>query len=138
MEIKPIKNDADYEAALAEIDRIFNTEPGTPESDRLEVLSILVEAYEDEHCSISPPDPIDAFAYYMESRGLTCRDLKPQDWQDCLLCVERDVFVAKDVRREAIELLLRLNALERKAIKMHETLKDLVSLERGENKYVDL
>ena len=77
MEIKPIKTEADYEAALKEIERLFDVEPGTPESDRLEVLTTLVEAYEDEHYAIPAPDPVEAILYYMESRGLKRADLEP-------------------------------------------------------------
>ena len=77
MEIKPIKTEADYEAALKEIERLFDAEPGTPESDRLEVLTTLVEAYEDEHYAIPAPDPVEAILYYMESRGLKRADLEP-------------------------------------------------------------
>jgi HTH-type transcriptional regulator/antitoxin HigA len=77
MEIRPIKTEADYEAALAEIEALWEAEPGTPEGDRLEVLTTLVEAYEDAHYSIPSPDPIEAIRYHMESRGLVRRDLEP-------------------------------------------------------------
>lgn len=77
MDIRPIKNETDYEAALAEIDRLFDVEDGTPESDKLEVLATLVEAYEDEHYDLPPPDPIDALEYYLDSRGLSRKDLEP-------------------------------------------------------------
>ena len=77
MEIKPIKNEVDYEAALQEIERLFNAVPDTPEGDKLEVLTTLVEAYEDKHYSIPMPDPIDAILYHVESRGLSRRDLEP-------------------------------------------------------------
>ena len=77
MEIRPIKTEADYEAALVEIEELFEAEPGTPEGDRLEVLTTLVEAYEDAHYSIPSPDPIEAIRYHMESRGLVRRDLEP-------------------------------------------------------------
>jgi len=77
MEIKPIKSEADYEASLKEIEQLFEAEPGTPDGDRLEVLVTLVEAYEDEHYSIPAPDPIEAIAYFMESRGLERADLEP-------------------------------------------------------------
>ncbi len=66
MEIQPIKTEADYQAALDEIEGLFDAEPGTPELDRLEVLTILVEAYEDEHYSIPMPDPIAAIEYQRE------------------------------------------------------------------------
>jgi HTH-type transcriptional regulator/antitoxin HigA len=77
VEIKPIKTEADHDAALAEIEVLLGSEPGTAEYDLLEVLSILVEAYEDERYPIPPPDPIEAIKYHMESRGLTRRDLEP-------------------------------------------------------------
>jgi HTH-type transcriptional regulator / antitoxin HigA len=77
MTVRPIKSEADYEQALAEIDSLFTAEPDTPEGDRLDVLVTLVEAYEQSHHPIPPPDPIDALHYYLESRGLSRRDLEP-------------------------------------------------------------
>jgi HTH-type transcriptional regulator/antitoxin HigA len=77
MEIRPVKTEADYEAALAEIEALFEADPGTAEGDRLEVLTTLVEAYEDAHYPIPYPDPIEAIRYHMESRGLVRRDLEP-------------------------------------------------------------
>jgi HTH-type transcriptional regulator/antitoxin HigA len=77
MEIKPIKNETDYQAVLEEIDRLFDAAPDTPEGDRLEVLTTLVEAYEEKHYNIPMPDPIEAILYHMESRGLARRDLEP-------------------------------------------------------------
>jgi HTH-type transcriptional regulator / antitoxin HigA len=77
MEIKPIRTEADYEAALHEIEELFEAKPGTSAGDRLEVLSTLIEAYEEQHYPIPAPDPIEAIRYYMESRGLSRRDLEP-------------------------------------------------------------
>ena len=77
MNIKPIKTEADYQAALEEIEKLFEAAPDTPEGDQLEVLVTLVEAYEEKHYSIPKPDPIEAILYHMESRGLTRRDLQP-------------------------------------------------------------
>jgi len=77
MEIRPIRTDADHEASLAEIERLFDAEPGTPDGDRLEVLSVLVEAFEARHFPIEPPDPVEAILHHLESRGLTRRDLEP-------------------------------------------------------------
>ena len=77
MDIRPIKTIEDYKAALAEIERLFDASPETSDGDRLEVLMTLVEVYEDEHYSIPDPDPVEAINYYMESRGLTRRDLEP-------------------------------------------------------------
>lgn len=71
MEIKPIRTKKDYASALKEIERLFDAAPGTREGDRLEVLATLVEAYEEKHHPIVPPNPIDVTRYYMESRVLT-------------------------------------------------------------------
>jgi HTH-type transcriptional regulator/antitoxin HigA len=65
MEIKPIKTEADYQAALAEIERLFDVAPGTPEADRLEVWTTLVEAYEEKHYPIPEPDPVEAIEYHV-------------------------------------------------------------------------
>ena len=75
MTIRPIRNETDYDEALAEIDRLMGVDPGTPASDRLEVLVTLVERYESEHWTIDAPDPISAISHVMEARGLRQRDL---------------------------------------------------------------
>lgn len=75
-EVKPIRSEADYEAALAEIERLWGARSGTPESDRLNVLATLVDAYESEHEPIDPPDPIEAIKFRMDQQGLTRRDLE--------------------------------------------------------------
>ena len=78
--IRPIKTEADYDAALAEIDRLIvdDKEPakGTRNADRLEILLLLVRAYEQAHYPVDPPDPIDAIKFRMEQQGLTRRDLE--------------------------------------------------------------
>jgi len=76
MEIKPIRTKKDYDSALKEIESLFDAASGTREGDLLEVLATLVEAYEEKHHSIAPPNPIDAIHYYMESRGLTRSDME--------------------------------------------------------------
>jgi HTH-type transcriptional regulator / antitoxin HigA len=77
MEIRPVRTEADYEVALAEIERLFDAAPNTPENDRLDVLTTLVEAYEARHYPIPEPDPAEAIKYFMESRGLSRADLEP-------------------------------------------------------------
>lgn len=77
MDIRPLKSEADYQAALSEIETLFDAEPNTPHADRLEVLTTLVEAYEEQHFSIPAPDPVEAVNYFMESRGLSRKDLEP-------------------------------------------------------------
>ena len=75
MEIKPIRNEADYDAALEAIDGLMGAAPDTPEGDKLEVLVTLVEAYEAERWSLEPPDPVSVIEHVMEARGLRQRDL---------------------------------------------------------------
>lgn len=77
MDIRPIKTETDYAAALDEIEALMDAEPNTPECDKLDVLATLVEAYEAEHYAIPAPDPIDALEYYLESRDLSRKDLEP-------------------------------------------------------------
>ncbi len=77
MSLYPIKTEADYEQALAEIEALFEAQPDTPEGDRLDVLTTLVEVYERKHHPVLPADPIEALLYHLESRGLTRRDLEP-------------------------------------------------------------
>ena len=77
MNIRPIKTEADYQAALQEIDQLFDAEPGTEAGDHLEVLAALVEDYEERVYPIPNPDPIEAIKYFMESRGLERKDLEP-------------------------------------------------------------
>jgi HTH-type transcriptional regulator/antitoxin HigA len=76
MDIRPIRSEADYRAALADIERLWKSEPGTPEGDRVDVLAILIEAYEARHHPIPAPDPIAAVLFMMEQKGLTRRDLE--------------------------------------------------------------
>src|SRR5712692_505239 len=78
MDIKPIHTEADYDAALQEIEQYFDNEParGTPDGDRFEILLAVIGAYEQKHWRIDPPDnPIDAIEAVMEFRRLTQRDL---------------------------------------------------------------
>ncbi len=76
MDIKPIKTEQDYQDTLAEIERLFDAEPGTPAADRLDVLVTLVEAYEAQYYPMPLPDPIAAIEFHMERLGLTRRELE--------------------------------------------------------------
>jgi HTH-type transcriptional regulator/antitoxin HigA len=69
MLIKPIKTEADHGAALREIERLWGAGMGTTDGDRLEVLTTLVEAYEQEHFPIDAPDPIEAIKFRLEQQG---------------------------------------------------------------------
>jgi HTH-type transcriptional regulator/antitoxin HigA len=77
MEIRPIKTKADYRAALKEVERLWEADPGTPNGDRVDVLVTLIEAYEAAHYPIPAPDPIAAIEFMMQQKGLTRRDLEP-------------------------------------------------------------
>lgn len=77
MEIRPIRTDADYQAALEEVGRLMDAAPDSPEEERLDVLATLVEAYEAQHYPISAPDPIAAIEFMMQQKGLHRRDLEP-------------------------------------------------------------
>ena len=105
MDIRPIRTEADYQAALAEIERLFDATPNTPEGDRLEVLTTLVEAYEEKHYPIPEPDPIEAIRYYMESRGL-----KPKDLEPYVGSRERVKEVLSRKRRLSVTMIRKLHA----------------------------
>jgi HTH-type transcriptional regulator/antitoxin HigA len=75
--IKPIRNEKDLKKALARIDVLIDSKRGTPEYDELEVLSTLVEAYEERHHPIDPPDPVEAIKFRMEQMGIKQSDLAP-------------------------------------------------------------
>ena len=76
-DVKPIRSERDYDAALAEVERLWGAKAGTPRGDRLEVLATLIDAYEAEHFPMDPPDPVEAIKFRMEQQGLTRRDLEP-------------------------------------------------------------
>ena len=75
--IKAIRNEADYEAALARVDALMDAEPGTPEGEELDVLTDLVEHYEEKSVPMGFPSPVAAIEFRLEQDGLTPRDLIP-------------------------------------------------------------
>lgn len=75
MILKPIKTKADYQDALERLDKIFDAKSGTKEGDELEVLSILIDNYENTKYPISFPDPIEAIKFRMEQLGYSQSDL---------------------------------------------------------------
>lgn len=75
-EVKPIRTEANYEAALSEVERLWGARAGTPDGDRLDVLATLIDAYEADRDPMDPPDPIEAIKFRMEQQGLTRRDLE--------------------------------------------------------------
>jgi len=77
MELRLIRTKKDYRAALAEVDSLWNAPAKSSDSDRLDVLTLLIEQYEREHYPIADPDPIDFLNHVMEARGLARKDLEP-------------------------------------------------------------
>lgn len=77
MDIQPIKNEENYDNALAEIEALWGAEEGTKKGDKLDILLVLAEDYEEKHHQISPPDPIEAIKFRMEQMNLTRKDLEP-------------------------------------------------------------
>ena len=77
MDNRPIKTDADYRAALNDIENLMMAEPDTVEGEKLDILVTLVEAYEAKHFPMDLPDPVEAIKFEMERKGLTVKDLEP-------------------------------------------------------------
>jgi HTH-type transcriptional regulator / antitoxin HigA len=77
IELKPIRTEDDYDAAMAEFGRLWGAKSGSKESDRLDILATLIDAYEALNHPIDPPDPIDAIRFRMEQQGVTRKDLEP-------------------------------------------------------------
>jgi HTH-type transcriptional regulator / antitoxin HigA len=75
-ELKPIRTEADHEAALAEVERLWGAKGGTLDGDRLDILATLIDAYEAAHDPMDPPDPVEAIRFRMEQRGMTRKDLE--------------------------------------------------------------
>ena len=79
MEISPIRTEKDYRAALRVVSELVDQDPSpdTPEGERLDVLSTLIEAYERKHHPIDLPDPVEAIKFRMDQAGLSVKDLEP-------------------------------------------------------------
>ena len=75
LDVKPIRNETDYEAALQQVEELWGAPLGTPEGDQLDVLATLIDAWEARHYPMEPPDPIDAIKFRMEQQGLDRKDL---------------------------------------------------------------
>ncbi|PSB00517.1 helix-turn-helix domain-containing protein [Merismopedia glauca] len=104
MELHPIRTETDYQAALKEIEALFDALPNTPECDQLDLLTTLVEAYEKVNFPIEAPDPIEAILYYMDTRGLSRQDLEP-----CLGSRARVSEVLSRKRSLTLDMIRKLN-----------------------------
>ena len=76
-ELRPIRTEHDYEAALSELESLWGSKTGSAEGDRLDVLATLIEAYELRHHPMDPPDPIEAIKFRLEQQGMSRKDLEP-------------------------------------------------------------
>ena len=76
MDVHPIRNDRDHKRALRQIEKLWGARAGTPDADKLEVWVTLVDAYEEKHHPVDPPDPIDAILFRLEQEGKTRADLE--------------------------------------------------------------
>ncbi|MGO4746746.1 helix-turn-helix domain-containing protein [Serratia quinivorans] len=106
MNIKPIRTEQDYHEALNSISPLFDAqpEPGTPEFDFMEIMVLLIEAYEAKHYPIDPPDPIEAIKFRMEQSGLTAKDLQPAIGQ-----LNRVYEILNGKRKLTIPMIRNLN-----------------------------
>ena len=75
MKILPIRNEKDYQKALNRLEEIFDAKKGTEDGDELEILSILIDRFENEQFPIGMPDPIEAIKFRMEQMGMKQKDL---------------------------------------------------------------
>jgi HTH-type transcriptional regulator/antitoxin HigA len=104
MNIHPIKTEKDYEKALERLEQIFDAKQGTKEGDELEILSILIEKYEDEYYPIDLPDPIEAIKFRMEQLGM-----KQNDLTEVIGFKSRVSEIMNKKRKLTLEMIRKLN-----------------------------
>jgi HTH-type transcriptional regulator / antitoxin HigA len=75
-DIKPIRSEKDYEAAMTEVETLWGAKSGTPKGDRLDVIATLIDSWEATNYPMDQPDPIEAIKFRMEQQGLTRKDLE--------------------------------------------------------------
>lgn len=76
MNIKPIRNDEDLHVAFKQLELVYQAQEGSPESDEMEVLVTLIEAYEHKYFPVGVADPVEEIKFRMEQQGLTQKDLE--------------------------------------------------------------
>ena len=74
--IKPIHHDTDYKLTLKRVENLWGAKRDTPEGDELEILLVLIEAYENKHFPMLPSDPVDAIFFLMDQMNLDRKDLE--------------------------------------------------------------
>lgn len=105
MNISPIRTEKDYQKALERLEVIFDAKRGTKDGDELEILSILIDNYENEHFPIEMPDPISAIRFRMEQMGL-----KQKDLVDMIGFKSRVSEIMNKKRKLTLEMIRNLNA----------------------------
>ena len=116
MKFKLLKTKDDYEQALNRLDEIFDAKPNTPRGDEFELLSLLIDNYEEEHHSIDLPHPVEAIKFRMEQMGL-----KQKDLVSCF----GDISRVSDVLN--LKRKLNLNYIRKLNKKLHIPLEALIS-----------
>lgn len=114
MEIRPIRTEADYKAALAEVNRLFDAVPGTSEFDRLDVLATLIEAYEAKVAPIALPDPIAAIEFALDRLSLNTTDLEPiigNKERVSAILAKRERLTLPMIRRISVKLGIPVSVL---------------------------
>ena len=104
MNIYPVKTEKDYEKAIKRLDQIFDAKQGTKEGDELEILSILIEKFENEHYPIDLPDPIEAIKFRMEQLGM-----KQNDLTEVIGFKSRVSEILNKKRKLTLEMIRKLN-----------------------------
>ena len=99
-----LKTEKDYEKALERLEQIFDAKQGTKEGDELEILSILIEKYEDEYYPIDLPDPIEAIKFRMEQLGM-----KQNDLTEVIGFKSRVSEILNKKRKLTLEMIRKLN-----------------------------
>lgn len=105
MEIKLIKTNKDYQQALARLEEIFDARPNTAQGDELEILSMLIEKYEDKQFPIEFPDPVEAIKFRMEQMGMNQSDLS-----EVIGLKSRASEILNRKRKLSIEMIRKLNS----------------------------
>lgn len=104
MDIKVIKTEEDYQKALKRLEVIFDAPIDSTEGDEAEILSILIEKYEDEHYPIGPPDPIEAIKFRMEQM-----DMKKSDLAEIIGYKSRVSEIFSKKRKLTLEMIRQLH-----------------------------
>ena len=105
MKIVPIRNEKDYQKALDRLENIFDAKKGTEEGDELEILSILIDRYENENFPIGMPDPIEAIKFRMEQMGM-----KQKDLAEVVGYKSRVSEILSKKRKLTLDMIRKLNA----------------------------